>query len=165
MSEQVRHGGPASATESTAADAALREGLGALPVPETAPDFDARVLVMLRRRAPSETNAVRGAWRAMVPVLGGAAIAAALILAVHSWTLRQPMELAVRRSPRRWHDVVALEHLLERSDSGEATLGRLGLFLRRESPRSSTETMQRATPRQRGPESRSSRHGSQRRLT
>lgn len=63
-------------TEDVRSDMALREGLRSLPVPETAPDFDARVLDALRRPAPWWQTA----WASLRPVLSAAACALVVLL-------------------------------------------------------------------------------------
>ncbi len=75
------------ASEETRLDRALRDGLRALPVPETAPDFDARVLAALRVPLPW--------WRrwsepAKPLLLGASCSLIVMLLALH-WTLSAPV--------------------------------------------------------------------------
>ncbi len=75
------------ALEETPLDQALRDGLRALPVPETAPDFDARVLAALRVPAPWW----RRWWEPARPLLLGASCSLAVTLLALHWTLSAPV--------------------------------------------------------------------------
>ncbi len=68
---------PVPPESSDPADAVLRAGLRALPVPQASPDFDTRVLAALRAAAPSRPPWWQTLWqtchRGLRPVLGSAA--------------------------------------------------------------------------------------------
>ena len=68
---------PVPPERSDPADAVLRAGLRALPVPQASPDFDTRVLAALRAAAPSRPPWWQTLWqtchRGLRPVLGSAA--------------------------------------------------------------------------------------------
>ena len=66
--------------------AALRDGLRALPVPDTTPDFDARVLDALRAPVPWW----RRLWGPARPLLLGASCSLSVTLVLLHWTLTAP---------------------------------------------------------------------------
>jgi len=67
-------------------DRVLRDGLGALPVPDPSPDFDARVLLALRAPTPWWQRL----WQPARPLLLGASCSLAVTLVLLHWTLSAP---------------------------------------------------------------------------
>lgn len=75
------------ALEETPLDQALRDGLRALSVPETAPDFDTRVLAALRSPQPWWHRL----WQPAKPLLLGTSCSLVVMLLALHWTLSAPV--------------------------------------------------------------------------
>lgn len=76
--------------EETALHNALRDGLRALPFPETSPNFDDRVLIALRAPQPWWQRVCQPAK----PLLLSASCSLAVMLLALHWTLSAPVSLA-----------------------------------------------------------------------
>lgn len=94
-------------------DRVLRDGLGALPVPDPSPDFDARVLRALRAPTPWWQRL----WQPARPLLLGASCSLAVTLVLLHWTLSAPVAApsapALAAAPSR---APSLDAVLDRTD-------------------------------------------------
>lgn len=103
---------------------ALREGLRSLPVPDTSPDFAARIHAALRRPVP---------WWQMLwvharPVLGAGACSLIGMLALLHWTAQMPLTPPATTLQRT--DTTALNRVLESPSLATASLDGLSSLRR-----------------------------------
>src|SRR5437868_1185319 len=80
--------------DDTRADAALREGLALLPVPEVSAGFDSRVFGALRNPTPWW----RTIWPTLRPVLSAAACSLLVMLTVLHWASVAPLVIRAPHS-------------------------------------------------------------------
>jgi hypothetical protein len=103
---------------------ALREGLRNLPVPETSPDFSARIHAALDQTPPWW----RMLWIQMRPLLSGAACAAVVMLILLPTLTQTPATVAPDSASIASHasgrrvTIIALEAALDRPDLSAAAL-------------------------------------------
>lgn len=137
--------------DDTQLEIGLREGLRNLPVPETSPDFAARIHTALEQ-TPSWWQTL---WLQARPLLSGGVCAAGIMLLLLP-TLTQMPSAAPSDSSGRRATLVALDAMLDRPDLSASSLRE---FYRKPS-RSATRTAKppaaapSAPPARRSPESR-----------
>lgn len=118
-------------------DALLRIGLAALPVPQTSPDFAARIQAEFgagRRAGQSHHSPPLGSarhrlWAELRPMMMGAACSLCLTLAVARWAILMPTPVASPASPALPVQAVTADALLDRLERQHARRTNLGMNL------------------------------------
>jgi len=105
--------------EETRIEMALRQGLRSLPVPESSPDFNARVHAALRRPEPWWHSL----WASARPVLCAGACSLAGMMALLSWATHAPLpSTRAPATPTPAASALDLDRAIERLDRSAFSL-------------------------------------------